>query len=131
MTISRKIIGGYAAILAILMLVAMSAFYALDMVQKRYGEFIDIKEQLVDGANELRVAVGDQTQHYRGLLLFPDQQQRFLGNLQEDSSHFATVLEKMKSFVAARQEYVGLDEIAKLQAETEQKLGTAIALVQS
>ena len=131
MTISKKIIGGYVAVLAIFLLVSISALYALDMVQKRYGEFIDVKEKLVDGANELSIGVASQIQHYRGLLLYPDQQQRYLSNLQEDSRNFTAAAEKIRSQnLAARESVVDLNEIDKLRAEIDQKLGKVVALVQ-
>ena len=135
MTISRKIIGGYAAMLAILVLVAMSAFYALNMAQQRYGEFIDVKLRLVDGADELRIAVASQIQHYRGLLLYPEQQQKYLDELQQDSRSFAAALEQMRSYISARPTFGGreaadLAEIAKLHADLEQRQANIIALVQ-
>lgn len=130
MTISRKIIGGYVAVLAIFLLVSISALYALDMVQKRYGEFIDVKEKLVDGANELRIGVASQIQHYRGLILYPDQQQRYFSILQEDSRDFTAAVEKIRNFALTERESASLDEIAKLRADLDQKVNNVIELVQ-
>jgi CHASE3 domain sensor protein len=129
MTISRKIIGGYAVVLLMFLLVASGAFYALDMMQKQYDRFIDTREALTDGASELRIAVSSQIQHYRGLFLFPDQQQHFIRQLEQDSREFSAALEKIHGSVS-RQDFVELNEIASIQAELEQHMNVAIGLVQ-
>ena len=54
MTISKKIIGGYIAILSLLVLVTGVAFYALKQTQATYNNFLNVDERLLEGANELR-----------------------------------------------------------------------------
>ena len=81
MTISKKIIGGYAIVLALLVLVTGIAFYSLEKTQATYDRFLDVNERLVDGANELRFELRDQVAHYRGILLYPDLQKKYWDEL--------------------------------------------------
>lgn len=69
MTIGKKIIGGYAIVLALLVLVTGVAFYSLEKTRATYDRFLDVDERLVDGANELRFSLRDQVAHYRAILL--------------------------------------------------------------
>ena len=54
MTISRKIIGGYAVILILLTLVTGVSFYALNQMQTIYNHFLNVDERLMEGANEVK-----------------------------------------------------------------------------
>ena len=48
MTISKKIIGGYIAILSLLVLVTGVAFYALKQTQATYNNFLNVDERLLE-----------------------------------------------------------------------------------
>ena len=71
MTISRKIIGGYAVVLVLLALVTGVSFYALNQTQTIYDHFLNVDERLMEGANELRTMAFAQQTYVRGILLFP------------------------------------------------------------
>lgn len=130
MTISTKITGGYAVVLFLFVLVASGAFYAREIEQQHYNDFIDKRERLVEGSSELRIAVSAQIQHYRGLFLFPDQQAYYLQQLEEDAQLFTGALQKIRA-AGAREDFVVLDEIAAINAELDRQLKSAISLVQS
>jgi len=83
MTIGRKNNRGYALVLALLVLVTGVAFYALEQTQADYDRFLDVNERLVDGSNELRFQLRSQVGHYRGILLYPDMDKKFLEDLQK------------------------------------------------
>ncbi|MDP1535168.1 MAG: MCP four helix bundle domain-containing protein, partial [Rubrivivax sp.] len=130
MTIGRKIIGGYAFMLALLALVTGIAFYALDRVQATYDRFIDVNERLVDGANELRFELRDQIAHYRAILLYPDLQKKDWEDLQADHRQFKEAIEKMRRLVVTGEGLDKVNEIAALQAKHEQAQERVVELAQ-
>src|SRR5665213_3925225 len=71
MTISRKIIGGYAIVLILLTLVTGVSFYALNQMETIYNHFMNVDERLMEGANELKTVAFAQQTYVRGILLFP------------------------------------------------------------
>ena len=129
MTIGTKIIGGYMVVLSLFLLVAAGAFYARDLEQKQYERYINTREALADGASELRIAVSSQTQHYRGMFLFPQQQQYYVRELENDAQRFTAAFEKIRT-AASAQDLVELREISAFQTELEQKVQIASGLVQ-
>ncbi|MGB5103974.1 MAG: hypothetical protein WBO04_11750, partial [Steroidobacteraceae bacterium] len=74
MTIGKKIIGGYAIVLALLVIVAGVAFYSLRAAEREYAGFLSQEAQAIIRATELGQESRDQVAQYRGLLLYPDQQ---------------------------------------------------------
>lgn len=129
MTIGTKIIGGYVVVLSLFLLVAAGAFYARELEQKQYEHYINARETLADGASELRIAVSSQTQHYRGMFLFPEQQQHYVRELENDAQRFAAAFEKIRT-AASRQDLAELQGISALQSELERQVQMAIGLVQ-
>src|SRR5665647_178170 len=120
MTISKKIIGGYAIVLALLVLVTGIAFYSLEKTQATYDRFLDVDERLVDGANELRMELRDQVAHYRGILLYPDQQKKYWDELQNDHRQFAEGIDKMRRLMPSAEGLSMVNEIVAIQAQNEQ-----------
>ena len=130
MTIDRKIIGGYAIVLALLLVITSVAFYSLNRVQATYDRFIDVNERLVDGANELRFETRDQSAHYRGILLYPDLQKKYWEDLQADHRQFTEIVEKMRRLVPTAEGLSMVNEIAALQVKHEQAQELAVELAQ-
>ena len=128
MTISTKIIGGYAVVLSMFLLVASGAFYALNLQHQQYEQFI-VKREALSGSSDLRIAVSSQIQHYRGLFLFPEQQQYYIHELEQDSRRFSDALGKLQGAVSNR-DVAELNDIATIQAELERYVHSAINLVQ-
>ena len=128
MTIGKKIIGGYAIVLALLAIVTITAFYSLTRLQTAYDGFIDVDEQLVDGANQLRFELRSQIARYRAILLYPDLQEKYRADLQADHRQFKEVIEKMRGAVLSGEGRTLLDEIAALQAKNEQAQARVIDL---
>jgi methyl-accepting chemotaxis protein len=130
MTIGKKIIGGYAVVIALLVIVTVISFNSLRSIQGAYKRFIDVNERLIDGANELRFEVRDQVAHYRAYLLYPDERKKYWDQLQEDYNQFNTIIERMKKLVITDEGRSMLDEIAALQVKHEQGQEKVIELVQ-
>ena len=72
MTLGKKIIGGNITALTLLVIVAALSYYSLSITQNAYNEFIDVRERLVNEANELRFETRDRIAHYRAYLLYPE-----------------------------------------------------------
>ncbi|KVW94802.1 methyl-accepting chemotaxis protein [Thiobacillus denitrificans] len=119
MTIGKKIIGGYAVVLGLLAIVMFVAFYSLDRVQATYDGFIDVDEQLVEGADRLRFELNDQVGNYRGILLYPDLRKSYLEDLQTNRRRFGEIVGTMRQLVRSAEGRGMLDEIAALQAKNE------------
>lgn len=128
MTIPRKIIGGYAILLALFLLVALGAFSAFQNVQKSYEHYLSQTHAVLTGFSDLRFAASNEVRHYRGLFLFPDQQQTLVPNLAEDVQAFHGALEKLRRTTAI-QDAAALDEIEQIHARLAQSIERAIALV--
>ena len=130
MTISKRIIGGYAIVLVILALVVLISFVAISRIQTTYDRFLDVSDQLVNGSNELRFQVRNQVAHYRAILLYPDQQKKYWDDLQNDHRQFAEGIEKMRRLVPSAEGLSMVNEIAALQAQHEQGQERAVNLAQ-
>src|SRR3972149_2206812 len=96
MTLGKKIMGGYAVVLAAMAVAVMTGFYTVNFIQDEFNAFIDVNERLVDGAGELKFEVREQIAHYRGALLYPDEYQRYWDDLREDQRQFAAIIDRMK-----------------------------------
>ena len=89
MTLGRKILGGYALVLALLVVVTAVGLYSLRVIRDSYDEMIDVRERLAAGAGDLKYEVRDQIAHYRGFLLYPQDREMYRNNLQQDYRQFA------------------------------------------
>ncbi|HEY5581787.1 MAG TPA: MCP four helix bundle domain-containing protein, partial [Rhodoferax sp.] len=131
MTISKRIIGGYAIVLALLALVVLISFVAISRIQTTYDRFLDVSEQLVNGSNELQYQLSDEVAAYRGILLFqePDMQKKFDDQLQNNHRLFAEIIEKMRHLVPNADGLSILNEIMSIQQNivTGQKRGIELA----
>jgi methyl-accepting chemotaxis protein len=130
MTIGKKIIGGYVIVLALLVIVAGVAFYSLKAAESEYAGFLDLEAQAIIRATELGQESRDQVAQYRGLLLYPAQHSRLLGELQESHRQFEVLLDKVRSL--SRSEAGGrlVDEIADAQKKYQEAQEQGIRLIE-
>src|SRR3990170_1867663 len=119
MTIGKKIIGGYAVVLALLAIVMFIAFYSLARIQATYDGFVDVDERLVEGAGKLRFEMEDQVASYRGILLYPDLLSSYQEELQASRRRVNEVNGSMRQLVHSAEGRSMLEEIATLQAQNE------------
>ena len=116
MTIGKKIVAGYALVLALLATVAATGLYSLTAIHGAYSEFIDLNAEAIVGATELKLEVREQTAQYRGFLLYPEERQRLENDLHESYRKFDGVVEKLKNMSRSETGPNALEEIASLQA---------------
>jgi methyl-accepting chemotaxis protein len=115
MTIGRKIIGGYVLVLALLAIVTAVAFYSLKAIERTNAGFLDVNMQAILGATELQLEARDQAAQYRGLLLYPEQRARLLGELRESHRQFDMLLDKVRGLTRSEAGARMVDEIEEAQ----------------
>ncbi|MGH8762583.1 MAG: MCP four helix bundle domain-containing protein, partial [Nitrosospira sp.] len=128
MTISRKIIGGYAVILVLLALVTSVSFYAINQTQTAYNHFLNVDERLLESANELRSVTFAQQTYVRGILLYPKLLKLNQSLLQTNDRQFRQIFEKMRSLIENSEELDLVNEMASLQEQLKQAEHNTIRL---
>lgn len=130
MTIGKKIIGGYAIVLALLAIVAGVGFYSLKAIEREYGGFLDVDAQAIVRATELGQESRDQVAQYRGLLLYPDQSARLLDDLRESYRQFDALLDKVRSLSRSTAGARLVEEIASAQKKYKESQEEGIQLIE-
>lgn len=128
MTIGKKIIGGYALVLALLAIVTAVAFYSLRAVEGAYVGLLDVDTQAIIGATELRQEARDQVAQYRGLLLFPEHRVRLVNEMRESHRQLDALLDKVRSLSRSEAAIRVLDEIAAIQKRYKESQEQAVRL---
>ncbi len=129
MTIDKKILSGYGVILGILVLLAAGAFYALNVVERTYTDFLDIDQELILGATELKLEARDQAASFRGMLLFPDQGPGFIQQLEESWNRFDSIIARMRNLPQSAEQRSKVEEIASIQLRYEEEQKKIVALI--
>lgn len=119
MTIGKKIIAGYGAVLIVLVLVFSGAFYSLRQTQEKYNEIIDMYGGLIEGSYAIRFETRNQVSDYRGFLLYSDKRQEFQDLLQEDYRRIDGIIEQMKNAPLSEEGLGTVLRIAGIQKEFE------------
>ncbi|SFH35621.1 Four helix bundle sensory module for signal transduction [Nitrosospira sp. Nsp14] len=127
MTISKKIIGSYVVVLALLVLVTSVAFYALNQTQATYNRFLNVDERLLEAANELRSVTFAQQTYVRGMLLYPELHQVNQGLLEANDRQFKLIFERMRGLTDTAQNDL-LEDLETLQQQLEQAQQQAVRL---
>lgn len=132
MTISKKILGGYAIILTILAIAVLIFVVSISKIQTTYDHFLDVNVPLVDGANELRFQLRNQTAHFRAVLLAQDEAEHkeYYDKLQNDQHNFVRVSEEMLKLVITVEGANMLREIVTMQKSNEQEQEKVFTLEQ-
>lgn len=129
MTIGKKIVGGYAIVLAMLAVVVAVAFYSLDRVNTTYGGFLDVNVESMSRADKLQFEIRGRTADYRGLLLYPDQAAEYTENLRTDSNEVRVLLDRMRTAGPSPESARILDEILTLNGKYGETERRVLALV--
>jgi CHASE3 domain sensor protein len=119
MTISKKIMGGYALILALLALSTVVAFYALNQIQAAYEHFLSVDERLMESANELRIAGFAQQTYVRGIMLYPELRKTNQLLLQDNDRQFKQIFDKMRRVMGGEKQTDLLDDMESLHEQLE------------
>jgi methyl-accepting chemotaxis protein len=117
MTVSKKIIGGYAVVLALLALVTGISFYALDQTQTTYNRFLNVDERLLESANELRAVTFAQQTYVRGILLYPELLKLNQSLLQDADRQFKQIFERMRHLIRTEEGADLVNDLESLQQE--------------
>jgi len=128
MTISKKIIGGYSIVLALLIASTIVAFYALHQIQAAHDHVLRVDERLMESANELRIAGFAQQTYIRGILLYPELQKTNQMFLQDNDHQFKQIFEKIKRLISGEKENNLLDELSSLHQQLERAQQQAVQL---
>lgn len=131
MTIGKKILSLLFVELALLVLAAGTGLYALSSVRGAYDEFLDIYERQASAANDLIFEVRDGVAHHRGLLLYADKQEYYLGELNTDFQDYDAAAEELKKLTTVEKDVRALNDILTLGAEYRQDVQQLMTLVES
>jgi len=130
MTIGRKIIGGYAIVLALLVIVAVVAFFSLKATESAYVGFLDEDTEAIIVALELRQEARDQVTQYRGLLLYPEQRGRLVNELRQSQRELDVLLDKVRHLSRSEAGARLVDEIADAQKKYKEGLESGVRLIE-
>jgi methyl-accepting chemotaxis protein len=130
MTIDKKINGGYAVVLGLLIIVTATAFYSLKIIGEAYTGFLDVEAQAILGAVKLKLEARDQTALFRGLLLYPEEQARYMSDLRDSHQRFNSVLGEMQHLSLTETGRRIIDEIAEIQKNYREIQERSLSLLQ-
>jgi methyl-accepting chemotaxis protein len=130
MTIGSRIIWGYVAILILLVIAVATAFVAIGNMRAGYDNYINVHEKLVDYANQLGYEVRDEIAHLRGLLLYPDEYEYYLENLDDDYQQIDNIIIKMKDLVITEEGLLMVEDIDSTHIKHQQAQQKITSLVQ-
>lgn len=130
MTLGKKIIGGYSLILALLLVVAVVAFFSLRAVERRYAGFLDEETRSLIAAQALGEEASNQIGYYRGLLVYPAEHEYFLGELRGSHERFDALLADIRNLSAGEELGRLLDQIDQTHRSLEQGQEEGIRLAE-
>lgn len=130
MTVGKRISWGYGGVMLLLATVMVIGINNLRDVVKAYDRFLDVNSALVLGATQLELEARDQTAQYRGMLLNPSEQRRFLDDLRESHRQFDALVERMRNLERSEATRSILEQIVLIQAKHEAGQERVIALAQ-
>lgn len=135
MNIGKKIIGGYAIVLALLLIAVTTGYYTVNLVQNRYSGFIDVDDKQIEDVNSLELTVESEIADYRGSLLNPDNQKEYLDQLQGQYHLFDETAARLRTSILSHgdsgEQLSMLDDIIFLQNMYKQAQEKIIAVSQT
>jgi CHASE3 domain sensor protein len=130
MTIGRKILGGYAVVLTLLLVVAGMALHSLSTVSATYEGFLDRNVRAVVAAERLAQEVRNQVALYRGALLYPAEQARMIAELREGDAGIDRLISEVQALTTAEEGKAIADRIESANAQLRARQAEAIRLVE-
>ncbi len=125
MSIGKKIIGGYAVVLALLLIAVTTGYYTINLVQDKYSGFIDIDDRQMEDVKKLELIVDSEIADYRGFLLNPDNQKEYLDELQGQYRLFDETAGRLRTSILSQgdsgEQVSMLDDIISLQNKYKQE----------
>jgi methyl-accepting chemotaxis protein len=130
MTVGRKIVAGYALVLALLLVAVGAAFLAIRSLENTYTRFIEEDTQLILGATQLKLELRDQTAQFREILLYPQEESRLLDELRQSYRQFDAVIEQMRKLTRTDVGRGLVEQIAGLQIQHKAGEAKIIQMIQ-
>ena len=134
MTIGKKIIGGYAVVLVLMIIAVAIGYYALNVVEINYSELLEVNLEQIHNAERLKYLVEEQKADYRGFLLYMDDPKSYLDSLYINRQEFDDAVIKAQKSELLENDEAGLgilQNIANLQTKYIQEQEQIILLVQT
>jgi len=134
MTIGKKIIGGYAVVLLLMIIAVATGYYALTVVESNYNELIDVNIEQIQNAERLKYLVEEQKADYRGFLLYTDDPKSYLDALYMNRREFDDAVIKAQKSELSENDEEGLgilQNIANLQTKYTQEQEKIISISNS
>lgn len=119
MTIGRKILGGYALVLLLLILVTLVAFWSLRSVEETYTSFIDVDTASMVQAQRLAAEGEEQIATYRGILTYPQQRTQMVQQLRATHARFRSTLAEVRGLSRTATGARLLDDIERTHRQLE------------
>jgi methyl-accepting chemotaxis protein len=126
-TIGRKLAVGFAAIVVLAVLIAGIGVYGLRRVVAEEEQLLSVHAQALHDAEELHAAFEGKIAEVRGFFFTRDE--HFLALMREHRARFMTVLERLKAELSTDLGRQRIAEIVKGEAEHQEGLDRAIALL--
>jgi len=114
MSIGKKILLGYAFVLALLIIVIVVAIYSLQHSQNTYGALVDVNAQIVERANAMARSTREQVANYRGAVIYLDQRDDFIEQLHISRAAFESALASLHDLTPDAENRTRLAEITEL-----------------
>jgi len=135
MTIGRKIIGGYAVVMVLLLIAVTTGYYTINLIQDKYNGFIDVDDKQIEDVNNLELIVESEIADYRGFLLNPDSQKEYLDGSQVQYRLFDETAGRLRASILSHgnsgEQLSMLDDIISLQNQYKQAQEKIITVSQA
>ncbi len=133
MNVSKKIIAGYAVVLALLLIAVATGYYSFRIINDDYSRTIDVAQARIENIEHLRFLMIEEVADYRAIFLYPDDREKYTQNLKMYDDEWSTLIEKLhKSYQSegsSEQSLSSLKEIEDLKSSYEGNLDNIIAIV--
>src|SRR3972149_8098169 len=108
MTIGKKIIGGYAVVLLLMLIAVAIGYYALTVVDSSYSELLEVNIEQIHNAERLKYLVEEQKADYRGYLLYTDDPKSYLDASYINRQEFDDAIKKAQQSELSENDEAGL-----------------------
>jgi methyl-accepting chemotaxis protein len=118
MTIQKKLLGGFFAVLFILAGIAGIAYYQISIVDRTYSDLIDDKARKLTLIKNLEIAAKDEQTSMRGYLIIGDE--KALANYNKATDEYQRIREELEVLIKlpqAKKLFNDLNEIEKEYAD--------------
>ena len=115
MTIQKKLLGGFFAVLFILAGVAGIAYYQITIVDRTYSDLIDDKVQMLTMIRNLEVAAKDEQTSMRGYLIIGDE--KALANYKKAANEYQRNREELDVLITLPQAKKLFNELNEIEKE--------------